>query len=126
MDRVVVEGWAPVKVMRDLLAAAGNLKLHSNVVLLANSSAGLTVHHYVWTHVSMRPWGHSVPVQCPSCACLLIWSSPRKDGSSYVLECASRVPPCDSAPHRFVAPMPESFTWLDDNTSSQGRWLELK
>ena len=58
----------------ELLASSVYLARHTTVVIMTRGVAGsqgtLDVAEYVWAHPTIQPWGHELPLQCPSCGAL--------------------------------------------------------
>ncbi|KAH7919746.1 hypothetical protein BV22DRAFT_1133620 [Leucogyrophana mollusca] len=126
-QRVVVEGAQPLKIIAKLLAASSRLNLHSDVLHISPATSSLhhaEVHRYVWSHKTIRPWGSSLPVQCPKCKCLKSWSSPTRQDNAYIFTCASGVGECQRKPSRQRFESRGVYRFVEVGASSDGKWIE--
>lgn len=56
-----------------LLLNASPLSRHSGIVCFWTHDSVVNNCTLRWTHSRTRPWGKSVPYQCPSCRCIQAW-----------------------------------------------------
>ncbi|KAG1728831.1 uncharacterized protein EDB91DRAFT_1160485 [Suillus paluster] len=74
------------------------LGMHSDVILMSVTSGDnhdglamlLQCTRYSWAHVTARPWGNTLPIQCPQCGCPTQWQKFHADASRKcsVFECS--------------------------------------
>jgi hypothetical protein len=59
------------------------LGAHTNIIVISKDSAGHWIERrYLWSHVSLRPWGVEVSQQCPSCRRIRPWHKPKVSSQS--------------------------------------------
>src|SRR5215470_19866303 len=61
--KLFIECFSVLRALPDLLKEEEGLGAHTGVILLSTSIAV----RYFWCHVSIRPWGAKVALQCPHC-----------------------------------------------------------
>jgi hypothetical protein len=88
-----------------------------------SSSITNTMSRYVWSHPGLKPFGNTLPIQCPSCKGLRTWVVLKKTPDIVVLKCSgagcsrrldfTRAPGLDFVLGRYV----------DDGR--HGQWLRM-
>lgn len=82
--QVLVQGFSIRRTFEESLPAFSKLGHHTDVVLLDWKEGESRGTRFVFTHKVIRPWGKSLPVQCPSCFAVRAWKStppPPPDGT---------------------------------------------
>ncbi|KAG1899085.1 uncharacterized protein F5891DRAFT_1190278 [Suillus fuscotomentosus] len=72
---VIVEGFALREAFPNILEQSG-LGMHTDVLLMTatpEDTVPLRITRYKWAHVSIRPWGNVLPLQCPQCGTPVVW-----------------------------------------------------
>ncbi|KAG1900175.1 uncharacterized protein F5891DRAFT_1188873 [Suillus fuscotomentosus] len=83
---ILVEGFPLCEAFPNILEQSG-LGMHSDVILMTATpgddgpTVPLLCTRYSWAHSDARPWGNSLPVQCPQCGCPTPWKRTYADFS---------------------------------------------
>jgi hypothetical protein len=106
------------------------LGAHSNIIVISKGKAGLWIERlYLWSHVSLRPWGVEISQQCPSCRRIRPWRKPHissiaaetADGSKVTTHCI--VHKCRFCPYSRSLDKPASLTYLGAvGECGRGEW----
>lgn len=80
---VIVEGFSLREAFPNMLEQSG-LGMHTDVLLMTatpEDAVPLRITRYKWAHVSIRPWGNVLPLQCPQCGTPVVWERIQADSS---------------------------------------------
>jgi hypothetical protein len=90
-ELVLIERFNIREAFPEILAQSYRLGMHTSIILMTrfkhNGAAALECTRYAWAHTASRPWGFTLPVQCPQCGCVGQWNSTYSSGM-YIVECS--------------------------------------
>jgi hypothetical protein len=86
VHRVFVEGFDVTAYIGKLLGSAPVVARHTAIIHVRRSSNTILGTRYTWANADLRPWGNTLPQQCPKCHAFKPWSK-KKQGLGAVANC---------------------------------------
>ena len=106
-----------------LLLNASPLSCHTGIMRFWTRNSVVNNCTLRWTHFRTRPWGESVPYQCPSCRCIQAWDQKGRGaelGRDVTMTCSYKDRD-EQCPGRLTFPKPsDSYKALKQ---SEGLWV---
>ncbi|KIK80061.1 hypothetical protein PAXRUDRAFT_65312, partial [Paxillus rubicundulus Ve08.2h10] len=139
IEATFVEGHAIEAAVPHALAYSGRLGQHTGVYIMTPCPTSLATQQvihttkYVWSHRNHRPWGETLPLQCPQCGALKMWSPARYVSGTYIFHC--RHPRCgrDAVTGAFVKKAvtykfkkPDNVEVLSKGKTDAWAWLRMQ
>ena len=104
----------------ELLASSVYLARHTSVVIMVRqgsaSLCALDVAEYIWAHPTIQPWGHELPLQCPSCGALSSLACTVHAKGVVITTCRARS--CD-----YKREYVKDASWTMVKSGEGGRWM---
>lgn len=136
VERTFIEGYPIQMAMPEALGESSRLGYHSSVYLLTlahtDTTLQLTVTKYTWSHRDIRPWGNSLPSQCPQCGCIQVqWvrtALPHDATATHGFSCANNDcgKPDGRGPKKFKFARSPGVKLLDQGKRWNSAWLEIR
>jgi len=114
---VLVEGFQLLEFEQRFLQGFPSISRHTNIIHIFQNDGKPTTFHYVWTHSSVRPWGHHLPIQCKNCGSIRPWVAKNGHDSSCLFS-------CNGCSNKIRFSPPETIKWLGAETGD-GRWMVI-
>ncbi|KAG1725504.1 uncharacterized protein EDB91DRAFT_1254768 [Suillus paluster] len=116
---VLLERFAIHNSFPHMLGQSFKLGRHTDIFLMTPDKDQLTVTKYCWTHIDHRPWGHYLPLLCPSCGVGNAWRSASKS-RVYTFECTNH--PCRTS---YTFKQPEGSRMLHPGKTGSSCWISI-
>jgi hypothetical protein len=119
MQHVYVEKFEVSTCLSRILPATSRICRHTDIAQICRAKDGdqFQVLQYTWAHDKFRPWGNSLPVQCPNCGTLRSWIFAEGENQTRLFACKS--PSCSK---KLVFRRPEQVEWFGGEVTG-GRWM---
>lgn len=130
-ELAVIERFPLREAFPEILGQSYRLGMHTDIILMTrdedNGAQALQCTRYSWAHATARPWGFTLPFQCPQCGCISEWKN-TYDSGTYIFECSYRS--CGRGrgranPQRFTFKRPEGAKRLKPGRRHNAGWLEI-
>jgi hypothetical protein len=114
-QNVLVEGVPFLDFERWFLPTLPSICRHTNIIHIFQDRGKQFIMHYVWTHCTIHPWGHHLPVQCGCCGCIRSWVSVNGPDSSCLFA-------CNGCSKKLKFSPPPGIKWLGGEVAG-GWWM---